>query len=287
MKSIHHHKRFVIFITLAIFFLAACNSAEKRKMQSAESALETERSAEDTSIKDNEVRAEAPDAQEKIEQGYALPRHAHDFAQSPINIITKQTEKSHGEPISFLFHSDINAAENLGHTIQVDFKPGSTCIVNGKDYSSKQFHFHTPSEHLIDGMTFPMEMHIVNILTDSGKKDNPSYLVVALLFKMGAENNFLKEFLNKIPKKEGEKNELPLGQVKLEDVFSQIPKNEMKSYYTYKGSLTTPPYTERVQWVILKYIVEASEEQIFQMERMEGNNARHVQAVNNRKIFSY
>jgi len=287
MKSIHHHKRFAIVIAIAMFFLGACNSEEKGKTRSVSSTLETERATEDTSINDNEVRAEAPDAQAKKEQGYALPHHAHDFAQSPINIITKQTDKSHGEPISFLFHSDINAAENLGHTIQVDFKPGSTCIVNGKDYSSKQFHFHTPSEHLVDGMTFPMEMHIVNILTDSGKKDNPSYLVVALLFKMGAENNFLKEFLNNIPKREGEKNELPLGQVRLEDVFSQIPKNEMKSYYAYKGSLTTPPYTESVQWVILKYIVEASEEQILQIERMEGNNARHVQAVNNRKIFSY
>jgi len=285
MKFIHH-KGFVIVIAMAIFLLCACNSEDKEKTKSAASTSEGQPAPKDTSIADNEVRAEAPDALSKTEQGYALPHHANEFAQSPINIITKQTDKNHGEPLSFVFHSDINAAENLGHTIQVDFKPGSTCMVNGKDYSSKQFHFHTPSEHLVDGMTFPMEMHIVNMVIDSGKKDNPSYLVVALLFKMGAENNFLKEFLSKIPEKEGEKNELPLGQVKLEDVFSQIPKNEMKSYYTYKGSLTTPPYTETVQWVILKYIVEASEEQIMRIERMEGNNARHVQAVNDRKIFA-
>jgi len=285
MKFIHH-KGFVIVIAMAIFLLWACNSEEKEKTKSAASTSEGQPAPKDTSIADNEVRAEAPDALSKTEQGYALPHHANEFAQSPINIITKQTDKNHGEPLSFVFHSDINAAENLGHTIQVDFKPGSNCMVNGKDYSSKQFHFHTPSEHLVDGMTFPMEMHIVNMVIDSGKKDNPSYLVVALLFKMGAENNFLKEFLSKIPEKEGEKNELPLGQVKLEDVFSQIPKNEMKSYYTYKGSLTTPPYTETVQWVILKYIVEASEEQIMRIERMEGNNARHVQAVNDRKIFA-
>jgi len=285
MKFIHH-KGFVIVIAMAIFLLWACNSEDKEKTKSAASTSEGQPAPKDTSIADNEVRAEAPDALSKTEQGYALPHHANEFAQSPINIITKQTDKNHGEPLSFVFHSDINAAENLGHTIQVDFKPGSTCMVNGKDYSSKQFHFHTPSEHLVDGMTFPMEMHIVNMVIDSGKKDNPSYLVVALLFKMGAENNFLKEFLSKIPEKEGEKNELPLGQVKLEDVFSQIPKNEMKSYYTYKGSLTTPPYTETVQWVILKYIVEASEEQIMRIERMEGNNARHVQAVNDRKIFA-
>ena len=286
MKYIHQHKAFVIIIATAIFLLSACNSIEKENTHSAAPKQEGQRVAEDTLIKDNEVRAEAPDAQAKIEQGYALPRHAHEFAQSPINIITSQTDTIDGGPISFVFHSDIDAAENLGHTIQVDFKSGSTCLLNGKDYSSKQFHFHTPSEHLVDGMTFPMEMHIVNILNDSGRSDSLSYLVVALLFKMGCQNNFLKEFLNKIPEKEGEKNELPIGQVKLEDLFSLIPKNELKHCYTYKGSLTTPPYTERVQWVILKYIVEASEEQIVQIERMEGNNARHVQAVNNRKIFT-
>ncbi len=286
MRSIQHHKFFAIIIATAILFLSACNAEDKEKTQGTTSATKSQPAAEDTVINDNEVRAEAPDALSKTEQGYALPHHAQESAQSPINIITKQTDKGNSEPISFVFHSDIDAAENLGHTIQVDFKSGSTCMVNGKDYSSKQFHFHTPSEHLVDGITFPMEMHIVNVLNDSGKKENSSFLVVALLFKMGSENNFLKEFLSKIPEKEGEKNELPLGQVKLQDLFSQIPQSEMKHYYTYKGSLTTPPYTERVQWVILKYIIEASEEQIMRIERMEGNNARHVQAVNDRKIFT-
>jgi carbonic anhydrase len=190
------------------------------------------------------------------------------------------------EQLSFSFHSDFNATENLGHTIQVDFKDGSTCISNGKSYASKQFHFHTPSEHLIDGITYPMEMHIVNTLKDSSSANNVSYLAVAILFKMGHENKFIKEFLNKIPDEEGRKNEIQTGSVKLDDLFGEIPKNEMKSYYTYKGSLTTPPYPETVQWVVLKYPIEASEEQIIAIEKMEGNNARHVQALNNRKVNS-
>ena len=158
--------------------------------------------------------------------------------------------------------------------------------MNGKNFVSRQFHFHTPSEHLVDGITFPMEMHIVNTLSDSVNVNKSSYLVVGVLFKIGAENKFIKEFLDKIPKEEGEENALQTGEVKLDDLFSQFKGNDIKSYYTYKGSLTTPPFTESVQWVILKHIVEASEDQIMTIEKMEGNNARHVQAINDRKIYS-
>ena len=106
------------------------------------------------------------------------------------------------------------------------------------------------------------------------------------MFKMGAENKFLKEFLNDIPNEEGEKHTLQGSAVKLDDLLSQFSASELKSYYAYHGSLTTPPFTEAVQWIILKHAPEASEEQIMKIEKMEGNNARHVQAVNDRKVFS-
>ena len=240
----------------------------------------------DTLPGDNEVKAEAPDAHVKAEQGYALPRHTDKLAQSPVDIISLKADKAGKEQISFAFHSDINAAKNLGHTIELEFKEGSTCKVNGKVYTCRQFHFHTPSEHLVDGVTFPMEMHIVNTLTDSANANKQSYLVLAVLFKIGAENKFIKEFLNKIPNEEGEEDTLQTGEVKLDDLFSQFTGNDLKSCYTYQGSLTTPPFTESVQWVILKHVVEASEDQIMTIEKMEGNNARHVQAINDRKIYS-
>ena len=286
MKLIAIHKRRVLTIPVVILLLLGCNSGQESGKEKPSIASTTEKPHSNTIVFDNEVNSEAPDAKSKTEQGYARPHHDHEMAQSPINIISHNADKAGKDQLSVNFHSVISAVENLGHTIQIDFREGSTCIVNGKGYSSKQFHFHTPSEHLVDGMTFPMEMHIVSILNDSNKTEKPSYLVVAVLFKMGVENNFLKEFLNKVPDKEGDKNELSSSEVKLEDLLSQIPKNEVKTFYTYKGSLTTPPYTESVQWIILKHVIEASEEQIMRIEEMEGNNARHVQALNARKVYT-
>ena len=283
MKSTQHRELSSFALMLATILLLACNSNNKEMKQEATASTADEHSNARSIAKDNEVRDEAPGAHGALQQGYALPQHGNENAQSPINIISSQSKKNNSEPVAFAFHSDITAAENLGHTIQIDFKPGSTCVAYGKEYSSKQFHFHTPSEHLIDGMTFPMEMHIVNVLKDSTKPI--SYVVIAVLFKMGAENKFIKEFLARVPSEEGNKSELQNGQVKFEDLLSLIPKNELNSYYSYHGSLTTPPYTEAVQWIILKHVVEASEEQIAQIERLEGNNARHVQALNDRRVM--
>ena len=284
MKTIRHCKLLASCFCVAMI-LFACKGKARGQHETTASATTSEHPHGDSTLKDNEVRAEAPDAGSKVEQGYALPRQSAQLAQSPVNIISDKAEKDAKQQFAFSFHSDFDAAENLGHTIQVDFKKGSTCIINGKEYASKQFHFHTPSEHLIDGITYPLEMHIVNLMNDSSS-NKPSYLVVSVFFKMGQENKFLKEFLNKIPNEEGKKNELQGGEVKIDDLLSQFTKDEIRSYYAYKGSLTTPPYTEAVQWVILKHVPEASEEQIMKIEKMEGNNARHVQAVNDRKVYS-
>jgi carbonic anhydrase len=234
----------------------------------------------------NEVKSEAPDASTKTEPGYALPRFDNGLAQSPINILTANTEKETNHKLEIAFNDEINGIENLGHTIQLDFAGGNLFTVNGKTYKFKQLHFHTPSEHLIDGMTFPIEMHVVSVSEDPKDSTKPEYLVVGMLFKMGQENKFMKEFLNAIPQQENKKVELSPGAVKLKDMFAGVTKNDLEAYYHYKGSLTTPPYTETVDWIVRKYIFEASPEQVAAIEKMEGDNARHVHALYNRKIAS-
>lgn len=270
-----------LIMALLIF---SCNTTSQQPVQ--QDSVKTDTAIGTVETGGNLVKTEAPDAVTKKEQGYAMANYNDKLIQSPINILTDSAIKDSDQDIAIQFNSTVSAVENLGHTVQLDFKEGSTTLAAGKTYFSKQFHFHTPSEHLIDGMTFPMEMHIVNVLKDSSDPNNPQYLVVGFLFKMGRENKFIKEFLNTIPREEG-KDTLPAGSVHFGDLFATIPKNAPAGYYSYKGSLTTPPYSETVKWIVRKSILEASPEQIQAIEKMEGDNARHVQALYARKVVSH
>jgi len=232
----------------------------------------------------NEVKSEAPDALTKTVQGYALPSMGDGLAQSPINILSSSAEQKNNGKIAIAFNDDINAVENLGHTIQLDFTGESAFTIDGKSYRFRQLHFHTPSEHLIDGMTFPMEMHVVCVSKNQRDSTKPEYFVVGMLFKMGQENKFIREFLDSVPGEESKKVALRPGLVKMVDLFAGLPKKDLEAYYHYRGSLTTPPYTETVNWIIRKHIFEASPEQIAAIEKMEGDNARHVHALYSRKV---
>ncbi len=215
---------------------------------------------------------------DKYSEKYSLPNRDPGIYQSPINILTLQTKKSDVYPISFDLQEQITEVENLVHTVQLDFKPGSTIKIGKEIYNFKQMHFHTPSEHLIDGVTFPMELHIVAV---SEQKTALHYLVIAILFKMGNESVFINEFLDAIPYNEGK---ILLNGKKIIKLNELLVSSDLKHHYHYKGSLTTPPYTETVSWVVLKKIFEASPEQIKMINVVEGDNARHIEAKDDRIV---
>lgn len=265
------------FITLAAITLMACNQQEKQKG--------TAQTNTDSIAAMNEANATVSDTERKKEQAYIMPGLDHGFEQSPINIIsTVNDEGKHN--VTMYFNDEINKIENLGHTVQLDFKEGSTIEQNDTVYNFKQCHFHTPSEHQIDGITYPLEMHIVNIMPNENKEATPQYLVIGVLFKIGKENKFIADFINAIPSEVDKTTNIKTGKVKLSDLFGNLPKAINGHYYYYKGSLTTPPYTESVRWHITKHIFEASAEQIETINKLEGNNARHVQALYGRLISS-
>ena len=216
---------------------------------------------------------------------YALPGLDHGLIQSPVNILTSQTESGKHQ---IVFGNQSSRAENVantGHTIQLNFEPGATTTFDGKNYEFIQCHFHTPSEHLVDGVTYPMEMHCVSMLPAGDDPDAPpEYLVGAFLFKMGAGNRFIDEFLSQVPETEATADLAEGTPVYLKDLLE--PLGAETHYYIYSGSLTTPPYTETVTWLILDHIIEASPEQIRTINRIEGNNARHVQALYDRQVES-
>ncbi len=221
------------------------------------------------------------DKQSKL---YTLPGLDHGLLESPINILSFKQKTTDAHEVTLNFQDKIKAIKNLGHTVQLDFSEGSTISYAGLTYSFKQLHFHTPSEHLIDGMTFPMEMHIVTSIPGKDENDLPRYLVGGFLFKMGRANKFIDDFLNETPKTTHATASLKPGMVNLSNLFSGMEQRDMKSYYHYRGSLTTPPHTETVEWFVFKHIIEASPEQIEAINIIEGNNARHIQGVLERNI---
>jgi carbonic anhydrase len=212
---------------------------------------------------------------------YNVPIRDPGVSQSPINIFTGNSKiepKKHQFKINF--KDDVSAVKNLGHTVQLDLKQGSSVTYNGITYFFRQLHFHTPAEHQIDGITYPMEMHIV-CSTDTPKA--PSYVVITLLFKMGRGNEFIGDILGSVPR-EHNATYTGFNHIKLGHFLTLEEAGNLSHHYHYSGSLTTPPYTETVNWVIYKNIFEASPEQIMEINKLEGNNARHIQPVNSRAV---
>lgn len=205
---------------------------------------------------------------------YLLPETGHGLLQSPINIVTAAVGTNEHHHVKLHYRKSKEKIVNLGHTVQVNYDDGSSIEFDGKTYDFKQFHFHTPAEHLIDGVTYPLEMHMVHTL----ESDPNTYLVVGVLFKEGETNAFINEFVSKIPRHEGEKIQ-DAHKIDVSEVFPAKSR-----YYHYQGSLTTPPYTESVTWVVLEKIHEASPEQIETFNALEGNNARHIQALYARHV---
>jgi carbonic anhydrase len=192
-------------------------------------------------------------------------------AQSPIDI--------HGAvpgtlaPIRFDYRASALHIIDNGHTVQVNYGGGSSMTVDGKRYELVQFHFHRPSEETVDGKAYPMEAHLVH-------KDAEGRLaVVAVLLKQGAENPFLRALWANLPaEKEKEK---VLGKVTI-NAADLLPKS--RGYYTFAGSLTTPPCSEGVTWFVLTIPVDLSASQVARFDRIYHHNARPTQPLNGRVV---
>jgi carbonic anhydrase len=161
-----------------------------------------------------------------------------------------------------------------GHTIQITVDEGSMFTFGDKTYSLKQFHFHTPSEHTLDGQHAPMEMHMVH------QGENGSLAVVAVLFREGdvPNENFTKIIAN-LPNAKGENKHITDVNLELK---VHLPKDNYA--YHYVGSLTTPPCSESVQWLVLRDPVSLTKEQINAFSSRIGPNNRPTQPVNDRTV---
>lgn len=177
-------------------------------------------------------------------------------------------------PITFDYHAGGREVVNTGHSIQVNYDAGSSISLDGIVFQLKQFHFHTPSENQIDGKSFPMEAHFVHV------DPTGSPAVVALMFEQGDRNPALDEVWKQIPPREGGHQPL-LPAVAAADL---LPAN--RDYYRYSGSMTTPPCSEGVRWLVLKQPITASARQLRALTKRLGHpNNRPVQPVGARPVL--
>jgi carbonic anhydrase len=211
----------------------------------------------------------APDKWGALEPSFASC--ASGKVQSPVDVPSSKAGSAH--PAAIAWHPGAKDIVNNGHTIQVDYRPGSTLKVDGRPYELKQFHFHAPSENHIDGQAFPLEAHFVH--ADAEGK----LAVVAVMFSEGAASAPLEALWKAIPAHEGEKKSLPASF----DASTLLPRD--RSHYRFAGSLTTPPCSEGVTWLVMREPVTASAAQVAAFTRAVGfANNRPVQPLNGRKV---
>ena len=190
--------------------------------------------------------------------------------QSPIDI--KDGIKVDLEPIKFRYQPSTFRIVDNGHTVQVQVGEGAITLT-GKTYELVQFHFHRPSEEKVNGQRFDMVVHLVH------KADDGQLAVVAVLLERGNENPFIQTLWNYMPLEKNAPVSPPNATV---DLNALLPTS--RSYYTYMGSLTTPPCSEGVLWLVMKQPVQVSPEQINIFSRLYRNNARPIQPSGGRLI---
>jgi carbonic anhydrase len=192
--------------------------------------------------------------------------------QSPIDIQSKNIIEAELKPLEI--HYDVNTTEivNNGHTLQMNVEPGAYLMAEGKRFELLQFHMHSPSEHLVDGKSFPLELHFVH------RSEEGEIAVIGVLFKQG-DHHLSVGRIEDIAPQTGEA--VPL-KMELDELMTA---DEVESYYRYSGSLTTPPCTEGLRWYIWPSVVTVSKEQIDTYVDLIGFDARDAQPMNARFVL--
>ncbi|MCF8185306.1 MAG: carbonic anhydrase family protein [Sulfuritalea sp.] len=191
--------------------------------------------------------------------------------QSPVNI--DATTHAALKPLKSIQKFAAKDIANNGHSVQVNFKEGNMLVLDSGAYQMKQVHFHSPSENTIHGKIFPLEAHFVH----ADSKGNLT--VLAVMYTEGKANLGLAKLWGQMSKEVGE----PVALKNRVTPSELIPEN--RSYYRYSGSLTTPPCTEGVRWLVMKNPMTASKEQIKALnDVIQHDNNRPLQALNGRII---
>ena len=191
--------------------------------------------------------------------------------QSPIDV--SGTIDAKLKPVRFSYKAGGHEVVNNGHTIQVNIEDGSSIVVDGIQFNLKQFHFHSPSENHISGKSYPLEAHLVHADKDG------NLAVVAVVFNEGKANATVAAAWSRMSKAEGT-SELATNV----SAAGLLPKSH--DYYRYNGSLTTPPCSEGVRWIVMKKPMTVSKDQLDAFQTTLGfANNRPIQPANARPVL--
>jgi carbonic anhydrase len=190
--------------------------------------------------------------------------------QSPIDI--RGAKAADLPAIKFDYKpSPLRVIDN-GHSIQVNYAPGSSIDVGGTRYELVQFHFHKPSEEKIDGKAHAMVAHLVH------KGADGKLAVVAVLLDAGGTNPTIDTIWKNLPQEKGKEATVNATI----DAATLLPADH--GYYTFQGSLTTPPCSEDVRWFVLKTPVKVAGSEITAFGKIYPMNARPSQPLNGRTL---
>jgi carbonic anhydrase len=224
--------------------------------------------------------AEGPSNWGKLSPKFAMCGDGR--AQSPIDIVapTAATDgiamKLNLLPgtLRIAHHEHVADGINNGHTIQINYEGADTLTIGTDMYKLAQYHFHSESEHTVKGRHYPMEMHLVH------KSDSGKLAVIGVFIEEGAHNAAFDPIWNHLPRQKGQETHYPAVNV---DVDKLLPTN--RESYRYDGSLTTPPCSEGVRWIVMTTPIQLSAEQIKAFTSIVRDNNRPTQPLNGRKIL--
>jgi len=215
--------------------------------------------------------AEGPTHWAELDKAFAACKAGHQ--QAPIDI--RAPKAADLPPIQFGYRSVPLHIVNNGHSIQIDYNPGSSITVGDRTYDLKQVHFHHPSEEKINGKRYAMGAHLVHAAADGSLA-----VVAVMLDARGSANPLVARLWQYMPAHEGPEQTHDDVEV---DVTGLLPAD--RGYYTFAGSLTTPPCTENVTWFVLKTPEPISQAQADAFGRIYPQDARPIQPLYGRQVL--
>lgn len=211
-----------------------------------------------------------PDVWGRLNPDWALC--ANGSRQSPIDLRDPRTERL--PAIVFNYRPSALDIRHTGHNVDVTPALENWIEVGDDRFNLLQFHFHAPSEHTVDGKPFDMELHLVH------RNEQGVLAVIGVLIERGSQHLAFDWFREHLPRAPGENKRINDVSV---NILDMLPPN--RRTYRYEGSLTTPPCSESVRWMVMATPIELSESQIGAFENTVHRNNRPIQALNGREIL--